>query len=48
MSFPVEAFAARGGLNEKYPKLRSYLGRIRARPAYQRAVDAGGPFEIMT
>jgi len=48
MSFPVEAFAARGGLNEKYPKLRSYLDRIRARPAYRRAVEAGGPFEIMT
>jgi len=48
MSFPVEAFAIRGGLNEKYPKLNSYLERIRARPAYRRAIDAGGPFEIMS
>lgn len=45
MSFPVEALAARGGA--KTPKITSYLDRIHARPAYQRAVEKGGPFSIL-
>jgi glutathione S-transferase len=47
MSFPVEAAAARGGLDSSRPKLWAYLQRIHARPAYQRALQAGGPFELM-
>ncbi|MFZ1875182.1 MAG: glutathione S-transferase [Chania sp.] len=46
MSFPVEAMAARGGL-ECYPKLQDYLQRIHARPAYQRALEQGGPLKIL-
>lgn len=46
MSFPVEAAAARAGLDGKRPKLMDYLTRIRARPAYQRAVAKGGPFSL--
>ena len=46
VSFPLEASQARGGLDAKYPKLTAFLERIRARPAYQRAVERGGPFEI--
>ncbi|MCJ2134351.1 glutathione S-transferase [Methylobacterium sp. J-026] len=42
MSFPLEAFAARGtGLG---PQVRAWLGRVQARPAYRRALDAGGPY----
>ena len=47
MSFPLEAAAARGGLNASRPKLMDFLARIHARPAYQRALERGGPFELM-
>jgi glutathione S-transferase len=47
MSFPVEAAAARAGL-EKYPRLQSFLQRIHARPAYQRALEQGGPFDLLS
>lgn len=46
LSFVIEAAAARGGLDEKYPKLNAYIERIHARPAYQRALERGGPFTI--
>jgi glutathione S-transferase len=46
MSFPVEAAAARWGLGEGRPNLAAYLGRIRDRPAYRRALERGGPYEI--
>src|SRR2546429_7478418 len=48
MSFPVEAAAARGGLDAKRPKLMEYLGRIPAREAYRRALERGGEFSIFT
>jgi glutathione S-transferase len=46
MSFPLEAAAARGGLNESRPKLMDFLTRIHARPAYQRALAQGGEFAL--
>lgn len=46
MSFAVEAARARGGLDESRPKLMAYLERIHARPAYQRALEQGGPFAL--
>lgn len=46
MSFPVEAAVARAGLDRRRPKLMTYLERIRARPAYQRALERGGPFAL--
>ena len=46
MSFPVQAAAARGGGLEAYPKLRSFIERIEARPGYQAALKKGGPFEL--
>ena len=48
MSFPVEAAAARGGLGVDHPRLHAWLERIKARPAYQRALEKGGPFELLT
>lgn len=42
LSYPIEAAATRAGLDESRPRLMSYLQRIRARPAYQRAVERGG------
>jgi glutathione S-transferase len=47
MSFPLEAAAARGGLDAKRPKLMDFLERIHARPAYQRALERGGKYEIV-
>jgi glutathione S-transferase len=47
MSFPVEAAAARGGLDMTRPKLMGFLERIHARPTYQRAIEKGGPFELL-
>jgi glutathione S-transferase len=46
MSFPLEAAAARAGLDASRPKLWDFLQRIRARPAYQRALAKGGPMAI--
>jgi glutathione S-transferase len=46
MSFPLEAAAARGGLDGKYPKLSAFLERIHARPAYQRALERGGKYDF--
>jgi len=48
MSFPVEAAAARGGLDARRPKLMEYLGRIHAREPYRRALERGGEFSILT
>ena len=46
MSFPLEAAATRGGLDDRYPKLQGYLQRIHARPAYQRAIERGGKYAL--
>jgi glutathione S-transferase len=47
MSFPLEAAASRGGLDATRPKLMGFLERIHARPAYQRALEHGGPYELL-
>ncbi|AYC33623.1 glutathione S-transferase [Pseudomonas cavernae] len=47
MSFPLEAAQARGGLNASRPKLNDFLQRIHARPAYQRALEKGGPYQLL-
>lgn len=44
MSFPLEAAAARAGLDASRPKLHAFLERIHARPAYQRALERGGEY----
>ena len=48
MSFPVEAAAARSGLESKYPNMRDFLKRIHALPTYQAALERGGPYELMS
>ncbi len=45
VSFVVEAAAARG-LLAQYPNLARYGAAIQARPAYQRALEVGGPYEL--
>ena len=47
MSFPLEAAASRGGLDANRPRLMDFLARIHERPAYRRALEKGGPYELM-
>jgi glutathione S-transferase len=47
MSFPLEAAAARAGLDATRPNLYAFLGRIHARPAYQRALEKGGTYDLL-
>ncbi len=48
MSFPVEAAAARGGLDASRPKLMEFLGRIHAREPYRAALERGGEFKLLS
>lgn len=43
MSYPVEALLARGNVTAKQEKTRAWFERVSKRPAYQRAIDKGGP-----
>ena len=47
MSFPLEAAALRAGGIDEYPRIAAFLERIHARPAYQRALQKGGPYELL-
>lgn len=44
MSFPLEAAAKRAGLTATRRNLWSWLERVHERPAYRRALQAGGPY----
>ena len=46
MSFPIEAANQRAGLGQDTtPRLLDWLARAHARPAYQRALQRGGPYD---
>jgi glutathione S-transferase len=47
MSFPLEGARARGGLDERRPRLMDFLTRIHARPAYRRAIERGGEYALL-
>lgn len=47
MSFPLEAATARGGMEGQIPAVVDFLKRIHARPAYQRALEHGGKYELL-
>ena len=44
MSFPLEAAVARNAIGEDRPNIRKFVKTIHARPAYQRALERGGPY----
>ena len=44
LSFPIEAAAMRTSLSLNYPALEAFRQRIQALPAYQRAIEKGGPY----
>ncbi|HEX3430021.1 MAG TPA: glutathione S-transferase [Rhizomicrobium sp.] len=47
LAFVLEAAKASGFLMD-YPALQAYLARLQARPAYRRAIDKGGPYDLST
>lgn len=44
MSFPLEAARSRGGLDDTRPNTMAWLAKVHARPAYQAALERGGPY----
>lgn len=47
MSFAVEAAAVRTDLGSDFPAMAAFLDRIRSRPAYQAALEKGGPYTLL-
>jgi glutathione S-transferase len=45
LTFVLEAADA-SGLLKDYPALTEYLSRMQARPAYRRAIEKGGPYDL--
>ena len=48
ISFPLEASVARAGLNASRPKLMAFLNCIHTRPAYKKALERGGTYELLS
>ena len=46
LSFPLEAAAAYSNLDASYPQLIAFLERIHTRPAYQKALERGGAYNL--
>jgi glutathione S-transferase len=47
MSFPLEAARQRAGLDESRPRLMNFLQRIHGRPAYLKALERGGKYDLL-
>lgn len=45
MSFPLEAAVARGTIGDDCPHVVDYVRRVQDRPAYRRALEAGGDYD---
>lgn len=48
MIFPLEAASARASLGKTHPNIKAYVDRVHALPAYQRGLEKGGPYELMS
>lgn len=46
LSFVTDAAGARGFLAD-YPMLQAFAKRVAKRPAYQRAIERGGPYQLL-
>ncbi|HEY5945644.1 MAG TPA: glutathione S-transferase [Kofleriaceae bacterium] len=46
MSFPLEAIAAR--VPNAPERIKQFVNRIHERPAYKRALERGGPYDVMS
>ena len=47
MSYPLEASVASGLIDEQYPEIQSYVGRIHRQPSYKEALLKGGKYEYV-
>jgi glutathione S-transferase len=47
MSFPLEAASSRAAVEAKTPNIEAFLETIHARPAFRRALERGGPYELL-
>jgi|SRR6056297_1435039 len=45
MCFPLEAAVARGLVGDQRPNIQRFVERCHDRPAYRRALEAGGPYD---
>lgn len=49
MSWPMDMMSQRGYFDAaKYPALAAWLKRVHARPAYKRALEKGGDYDLVT
>ncbi|MEH2347647.1 MAG: glutathione S-transferase [Nostoc sp.] len=48
MSFPLEVVAIQKEEAKNWPKIKEFVDRIHARPAYKRALERGGRYDYMT
>ncbi len=46
MSFPVIVQRSISGFTKRWPALADFVGRVQARPAWQRAIEKGGPLRL--
>lgn len=46
MSFPLEALVARADSRSSHPRISALVERMHARPAYARALERGGPYDL--
>ncbi|MFN8610582.1 MAG: glutathione S-transferase [Vulcanimicrobiota bacterium] len=46
MSFPLEAGMAQLRLQQTHPRILAFLERMKERPAFQRALQRGGPYSV--
>jgi glutathione S-transferase len=47
MSFPLEAAQSRGLVTAAMPNIAAFLERVHERPAWRRALERGGPYELL-
>ena len=47
MTMPLEIAVIRAGLDASRPRLMAFLERVHARPAYRRALQRGGNYELL-
>ena len=48
ISFPLEVSVTIAGLNASRPKLMAFLNRIHSRPAYKKALERGGTYDLLS
>lgn len=48
MIFPLEAASVRARLSDTHPNIKAYIDRVHALPAFQRGLEKGGPYELMS